>query len=457
MQYAVAVWGASQNGPSIALRDLISWHNPRSVKRQKESSGCEVPFMKRFCQGCESFVKSHLFCETFPIFVALKRDIEKMEKEKTQIQSPKALAWQRFRKNKLGMAASFFIIVFALLAIFAYCFIPDPTPNANRQLLELSTQKPGFEVDMLLVPKEIPNPKQSFFKTLLQGKPDDYIFIPYDSLKISATQTEVFLFNPEKSGTIRTETYSNQEITKKNFSSQADAENYILRNCTKHQKFLLGTDQFGRDFLSRLVLGSRISLTVGFIAVFLSLLIGITVGSLGGFFRGKVDDVVVWFINVVWSIPTLLLVIAITFALGKGIAQVFIAVGLTMWVEVARIVRGQILSIRETTFVEAGKALGFKNIRIIFKHILPNIINPIIVVSAANFASAILLEAGLSFLGIGVQPPMPSWGSMIKENYAFIILDAAYLAILPGIAIMLLVLAFMLVGNALRDALDVKN
>jgi len=159
----------------------------------------------------------------------------------------------------------------------------------------------------------------------------------------------------------------------------------------------------------------------------------------------------------VWSIPTLLLVIAITFALGKGIAQVFIAVGLTMWVEVARIVRGQILSIRETTFVEAGKALGFKDLRIIFRHILPNILNPIIVVSAANFASAILLEAGLSFLGIGVQPPMPSWGSMIKENYAFIILDAAYLAILPGIAIMLLVLAFMLIGNALREALDVKN
>ena len=396
-----------------------------------------------------------------------------MEEKKTQNPSaplkggsPKALAWKRFRSNKLGMVSCGFVILWALMALFAYLIIPDKTPNANRQILEISTKKPGFEVDMLMVPKETPPAKTPFFKFLFEGRPDDCIYLPFDSIHVDANQTIVYLYQAEESRNVRTEIIDNKELfrcgvstgsTTAAFASAEEADTYIRNHCVKHRKFLLGTDQFGRDFLSRLILGSRISLTVGFIAVLLSLMIGIIVGSAGGFFRGKVDDVVVWFINVVWSIPTLLLVIAITFALGKGIAQVFIAVGLTMWVEVARIVRGQILSIRETTFVEAGRALGFKDLRIIFKHILPNILNPIIVVSAANFASAILLEAGLSFLGIGVQPPMPSWGSMIKENYAFIILDAAYLAILPGIAIMLLVLAFMLIGNALREALDVKN
>jgi peptide/nickel transport system permease protein len=196
---------------------------------------------------------------------------------------------------------------------------------------------------------------------------------------------------------------------------------------------------------------------VGFISVLISLVIGVGLGALAGYYRGWVDQLIMWLINVVWSIPTLLLVVAITMVLGKGFWQVFIAVGLTMWVEVARLIRGQILGIRELEYVEAGKALGFSDARIILRHILPNTLGPVIVISASNFASAILIEAGLSFLGMGAQPPMPSWGVMIKENYGNILLDSAYLAILPGVAIMLLVLAFSALGSGLRDAFDSRQ
>jgi peptide/nickel transport system permease protein len=209
--------------------------------------------------------------------------------------------------------------------------------------------------------------------------------------------------------------------------------------------------------LSQLIIGARVSLSVGFVSVFIALIIGLFLGAVACYYRGKIDDIIMWFINVVWSIPTLLLVIAISFVLGTGFWQVFIAIGLTMWVDIARIVRGQVISLREKEFVEASKALGFRSFTIIFKHIIPNITGTIIVVAAANFASAILTEASLSFLGIGIQPPMPSWGTMIKENYGYIILDYAYLAIIPGIAIMLLVLCFMLTGNVLRDVMDVKE
>jgi peptide/nickel transport system permease protein len=206
-----------------------------------------------------------------------------------------------------------------------------------------------------------------------------------------------------------------------------------------------------------LIVGTRVSIAVGLISLIISLFIGITLGALAGYFGGWIDNVIMWLINVVWSIPTVLLVVAITFALGKGFWQVFIAIGLTMWVDIARMVRGQVKSLKEKEFVTAAKALGFSNTRIISKHILPNIIGPITVISASNFASAILQEAGLSFLGLGVQPPMPSWGSIIKENYGYIILDAAYMAIAPGIAIMLLVLSFFALGSGIRKVIDVRN
>jgi len=224
------------------------------------------------------------------------------------------------------------------------------------------------------------------------------------------------------------------------------------------ETFYLGTDKQGRDMLSRLMAGTIISLSVGLISVSISLVIGLLLGALAGYYRGWVDDAIMWLINMVWSIPGLLLIISLTLFLGKGFSTVFIAVGLVMWVDLARMVRGQVLSIREMEYIEAGKALGFSNARIIWKHILPNIMGPVIVISASNFVSAILLEAGLSYLGIGAQIPMVSWGAMIEQHQSYITnMDKAYLAILPGLFIIVLVFAFMLLGNGLRDALDVKS
>jgi len=392
-----------------------------------------------------------------------------------------ALAWKKFRKDKPGFVSLIFICIAAITAMLGYLITPDPTPFANDQCIELGTQKPGFTITMLLVKKNQEVSRSNLIRTMIWGKPGDYKAIPVNQYHFDGPYIVVEGYTNHSNSPKVTSSFnlvdvvyslSNDTNQRKvingillfidhkgqlQYESIPALRQRILKNNIIKRTYLLGTDRFGRDLLSQLMIGTRVSLSVGLISVFISLLIGIFIGALGGFFRGWIDTIVVWFINVVWSIPTLLLVIAITFALGKGFWQVFVAVGLTMWVEVARVVRGQILIIREKEFVEAGRALGYSNIRIIFNHILPNIMGIVIVISAANFASAILMEAGLSFLGIGVQPPMPSWGSMIKENYGYIILDSAYLAILPGIAIMLLVLAFMLMGNALRDALDVKT
>jgi len=349
-------------------------------------------------------------------------------------------AWKRLRKNKGAVFGLVMIGAALFVAVFAYFIAPDTSPFANRIILEIGGEKPGFKQSFIKVKKNKKINVPVFFKRLMQGKEDAWFYIPIVS-------------NEKKGDSIIVQKYIDEGLSERQafHISQLDASPITT------QKFFLGTDKYGRDILSRLIVGTRVSLSVGLITLIISLSIGLILGSLAGYFRGRTDNIIMWLINVIWSIPTLLLVFAITLALGKGFWQIFIAVGLTMWVNVARLVRGQVLAVRELEYIEATRALGFSHFRTIVRHIWPNIMGPVMVIAAANFASAIVIEAGLSFLGIGVQPPQPSWGLMIKENYNFIITQNPMLALAPGFAIMLLVLAFNLLGNGLRDALNVRS
>ncbi|NDI97783.1 ABC transporter permease [Flavobacterium sp. LaA7.5] len=362
-------------------------------------------------------------------------------------QSLTDLALQKFRKNFWGVLSFWFIVLLVFVALFAYVLAPDKTKNANWGDLSLNSKPPGFEVTMLTLPSH--TPIETNWTDYFTGKTYTKPKVPVLDYKVEG-DTLTYTEYAEDASMAVTKTIALSE-----YGTATDA-NFIIENYIRQQKFILGTDSQGRDLLSRLLVGSRVSIAIGFVAVFISLVVGIFFGAVAGYFGGKVDAFVMWLVNIIWSIPTLLLVIAITLALGKGFWQVFVAVGLTMWVEVARVVRGQVMSLKQMQFVTAALALGYHDSRIIFKHILPNSIAPVIVISAANFASAILVESGLSFLGLGAQPPVPSWGGMIKDHYNYIILGKPYLALAPGIAMLLLVLAFMMIGNALRDALDVK-
>ena len=340
--------------------------------------------------------------------------------------------WKGLWKDPVSGLALFWLITLSMTALMAYFVAPVSTEYANEMLPSKALVPPGTKT-LVYVQRDA---KRGSWERFTSGQLQPVQIHPVADFQKNGTTYDLM---PE---------------------GRPDEVGFRIRareDEVQQRSFWLGTDRYGRDVLSRLIIGARISLSVGFVAVFISLLIGVPLGAIAGFYGGRVDAFIQWLLQVVWSIPTLLLVIALTLALGKGHWQVFIAIGLTMWVEVARVLRGEVKSQSKREYVDAAVVQGFSSLYILRKHVLPNSWAPLIVVSAANFAAAILMESGLSFLGLGAQPPVPSWGGMIRDHYSFILMGKPWLSLAPGILIMLTVLSFMMIGNRLRDLLDVRN
>ena len=230
----------------------------------------------------------------------------------------------------------------------------------------------------------------------------------------------------------------------------ADLNNYLR---APGDPFVLGTDPFGRDVFSRIIHGTRVSLGVGVVVQTSALTVGMALGLLSGFYGGWTDNIIMRAAEVIFAFPGLLFAIAIMAVIGPSLYNVFLALGLVSWTSLARVIRGAVLSIKQQEYIEAARVLGASNARILFRHVLPNTVAPAIILVTLGIGGAILAEASLSFLGLGAQPPTPSWGSMLSTGRDYL-LQAPWLSIYPGLAIFLTVMGFNLLGDGLRDLLD---
>ncbi|GIV44256.1 MAG: hypothetical protein KatS3mg035_1379 [Bacteroidia bacterium] len=321
------------------------------------------------------------------------------------------------------------LFILSCWAILGYWIAPDNSYLAAQQIPELA-QKPPFYSTFLAIAKK---QKTSFLETLWKGK----------------NSSEVWVLNPQKPC---------QELLQDSLLLflKDGSTLTIAKKDLEHQKpvlftFYLGSDPLGRDILSRLIIGTRYSLGISLLAMGITLFLGVSLGLIAGYFEGLLDQVISWLMNVLWALPSTLLALAIAFVIGKGFFTLVIAISSVLWIDIARLVRLETLRLKENDYIKAAQTLGFSQWRIIFVHLFPNLIPSIMVISFSTFTTALILEGSLSFLGLGVTPPAPSWGTLIFDGFYYIALSTGkWLLFAPATCLILTVLTLQYFAEQLK-------
>lgn len=376
--------------------------------------------------------------------------MEEKKKDKIKIESPWSIAFHKLIKNKLSIVSAIILFILIFMALAADAVTPFEYNDMDLKSSELPPNLNLYRVDEDNSIFYRNKDKKVFHFTSNGHYVTDVPFVERD------IRNSIFTY--ELDGKLINVDYSmtREEATKGEVEVSIDGE-LLDTHRTWNKTYLLGTDKIGRDMFTRIVHGSRISLSVGIVAVSIRVFIGIILGSISGFYGGKIDTLIMRFAEMVMCFPFLLIAISLVVILGPSIYNVMLVLGLLGWPGIARIVRAQILSLKEQEFMEATEALGIRDSRKIFKHLLPNVMSSVIVFATMGMAGAILTEAALSFLGLGVQPPRPSWGNMIQAARSLYALENQWwLWIPPGLSIFITVISFNLLGDGLRDALDPK-
>jgi len=368
------------------------------------------------------------------------------------------IAWKEFRQRKIPLAALFIVFLLYTVAFLAP-FLAPYAPSSQKDFTVTAYQAPLSTFDILVLAEEKPSFIPLREESSLTGKIANALIRQNEILRLRGHTTQFKFVNSyqlEGNEIVYTQgsRLKSEPLTHfRNHEKINESSSNPTWPFVEQRTFLLGTDQYGRDIFSRVIYGSRISLSIGFLVVLIAVTLGTVLGVVSGYFGGVTDNLIMRFVDVLIAFPGLFLILIIISAFGNSIFLIVLTLSFTGWMGVSRLVRSQILSLKEQEFILAAKALGLSNLRIIFRHLVPNSLTPVIVAATLRIGSIILTEAGLSFLGLGVQPPTASWGNIINEGRDNL-LNHWWISTFPGLSIVLTVVCFNLIGDGIRDALD---